>query len=143
VPCFKLKIPIIQSKAGGVDRIKRYRYNRTIIARIGIEIQVSARSDLLIRDIVHIRNKIQNGEIEVGIVIVPNENMQKFLPDQTPSIKDAIRYAEEEFKEAVQFPIVLLAIEHDGSATKALPKQKKKLVFQIQSILSGLSNEES
>jgi hypothetical protein len=38
--------------AGGTDWIKRTRYNETILSRIGVEVQVSARSDLLIRDIV-------------------------------------------------------------------------------------------
>lgn len=110
---------------GGIDWIKRIRYNNSIISRMGVEVQVSARSDLLIRDIVHLRNSLQEGEIDVGIIIVPNNHLQLFLPDRTPSFKDALRYIEEEFKEAMTFPIIVIAIEHDGPG-EALGKQKRK-----------------
>lgn len=111
--------------AGGIDWQKRVRFNKTFIANIGVEVQVSARSDLLVRDLVHIRNSLQKGEIEVGVIIVPNDKMQQYLPDRTPSIKDAIRYIEVEFTEAQTFPIVLIGVEHDGAGT-ATPKQKRR-----------------
>jgi hypothetical protein len=110
---------------GGIDWIKRIRYNKTILSRLGVEVQVSARSDLLIRDIVHLRNSLQAGKIDVGVIVVPNEHLQFFLPDRTPSDRDAIRYIEEEFKEAMTFPIVLIAIEHDGPG-EALNKKKRR-----------------
>lgn len=111
--------------SGGIDWKKRVRYNRTFIAQIGVEVQVSARSDLLIRDVVHLRNSIQEGEIEVGVIVVPSERLQTFLPDRTPSIRDAKKYIEDEFKEAMNFPIVLIGIEHDGPG-EALKKQPRK-----------------
>jgi hypothetical protein len=124
------------TKSGGVDWVKRLRYNQTFLARLGVEVQVSARSDLLIRDIVHLRNSIQCGEIEVGIIIVPDDRMQGFLTDRTPSYRDAIRYIETEFKEAMNFPIVVLAVEHDGPGPP-LPKKVtntgKKLAKQKSS----------
>lgn len=40
-----------------------------------------------------------------------------------PSLKDTLRYVEQEFKEATTFPIVIIAIEHDAPG-KALPKKK-------------------
>ena len=110
---------------GGVDWIKRIRYNYSVLARLGVEVQVSARSDLLIRDIVHLRNSLQSGEIDVGVIMVPDDRLQFCLPDRTPSWRDAIRYVEEEFKEAMTFPVVIIAIEHDGPG-KALPKRKRK-----------------
>jgi len=110
---------------GGIDWKKQRRVNRTFLAQLGVEIQVSARSDLLIRDVVHLRNSIQEGEIEAGIIVVPNERFQNFLPDRTPSIRDARRYIEEELKEAMNFPIILFGIEHDGPGD-ALKKQKRK-----------------
>jgi hypothetical protein len=111
--------------AGGVDWKKKIRYNRTFIAQIGVEIQISARSDLLIRDVVHLRNSIQEGEIEVGVIVVPSIRFQNFLPDRTPSVKDARRYIEEEFREAQNYPIIILAIEHDGIGD-AIEKRKRK-----------------
>ncbi len=114
----------IKKTTGDIDWSKKIRYNRTFMATIGVEIQVSARSDLLIRDIVHIRNNLQDGVIEVGVIVVPNDILHKYLPDRTPSLKDAIKYIEVEFKEAQNFPIVIMAIEHDGPGP-ALKKQKR------------------
>lgn len=110
---------------GGMDWQKKLRYNQTFLVRMGVELQVSARSDLLVRDIVHLRNSIDQGEIEVGVIVVPSMKLQAFLPDRTPSIRDAKRYIEEEFREAMNYPLVLVAIEHDGPG-EALPKQARK-----------------
>lgn len=90
---------------------------------MGVEVQLSARSDMLIRDIVHLRNSLHQGEIDIGVIVVPSDRLQTFLTDRTPSLKDAIRYVEQEFKEATTFPIVRLAIEHDAPG-KELPKKK-------------------
>lgn len=110
---------------GSVDWIKRIRYNNSIVSRLGVEVQVSARSDLLIRDIVHLRNFLQSGEIDVGVIVVPDDRLQYFLPDRTPSYRDAIRYIEDEFKEAMTYPIIVMAIEHDDPGD-ALPKRARR-----------------
>lgn len=112
-------------KSGDVDWIKRVKYNESIVSRLGVELQVSARSDLVVRDLVHLRNKLQEGEIDVGVMVLPSDQLQVFLPDRTPSFKDAIRYVEVEFKEAQNFPIVVIAVEHDGPGP-ALSKQQRK-----------------
>ncbi len=123
-----------KTAAGGVDWIKRIRYNETVLARLGVEIQVSSRSDLLIRDIVHLRNSLQEGVIDVGVIVVPDDEMQVFLPDRTPSYRDAVRYIEKEFKEATTFPIIIIAIEHDGISDKPLPKKKTNLAEAVGEI---------
>jgi hypothetical protein len=112
-------------KTGGVDWKKESRSGEVFATMIGVEVQVSARSDLLVRDVVHLRNSLQSGEIDIGVIVVPSDRMQRFLPDRTPSFSDAVRYVEKEFPEAMTFPIVLLAIEHDGTGA-ALPKQPRK-----------------
>lgn len=114
-----------KTTAGGVDWIKKLRYNKTLMVSMGVEIQVSARSDLLIRDIIHLRNEIDKGSIEVGLVVVPSDLLETFLPDRCPSFSEATKYIEVEFKEAMNYPLVLIAIEHDGIG-EALPKQKRK-----------------
>lgn len=114
-----------KSQTGDIDWVKKFRYNRTLIASIGVEVQLSARSDLLVRDLVHIRNAIQKGIIEVGVIVVPSDKMQNYLPDRTPSFRDAIRIFETEFPEAQKIPIVLLAVEHDGDGPP-LVKQRRK-----------------
>lgn len=114
-----------KTSTGGVDWTKKLRYNQTILVRLGVELQVSARSDMLIRDILHLRNSIDTGLIDVGVVVVPDDRLQIFLPDRTPAFKDAIRYIEEEFREATNYPFIVIAIEHDGPG-KALAKQSRK-----------------
>ena len=114
------------SKSGDIDWIKRIRYNSTVLARLGVEIQVSSRSDQLTRDLVHLRNSLREGKIDAGVVIVPSDRLQSFLTDRTPSLRDAIRIFEDEFKEAQEYPITIFAIEHDGIGA-ALPKKKTNL----------------
>lgn len=113
----------VQSKSGDIDWVKRFRYNQTIVSRIGVEIQVSGRSDLLARDIVHIRNNLQDSHIDVGVIVVPSDDFEYRLTDRVANYTYAVRYVEEELREAQTYPIILLAVEHDGFSDKALPKK--------------------
>jgi len=111
------------TKSGDIDWVKRMRYNGSILSRIGVEIQVSGRSDLLSRDIVHIRNQLQESKIDVGVIIVPSDAFHYFLTDRVANFSYAVRYIEEELREAQNYPIVLIGIEHDGFC--AVPMKKK------------------
>ena len=114
----------VQSKTGDVDWVKRLRYNQTILSRMGVEIQVSGRSDLLARDIVHIRNNLQDSHIDVGVIVVPSDEFARLLTDRVASFSYAVRYVEEELREAQSYPIVLVAVEHDRYSDEALPKKR-------------------
>lgn len=113
-----------QKKSGGIDWVKRLRYNTSIISRIGVEIQVSGRSDLLARDFIHIRNELQDGILDAGVIIVPSDAFEFYLTDRVANFSYAVKYAEEELREAQTYPIVIIAVEHDGFSDKALPKKK-------------------
>ena len=106
-----------------LDWVKRFRYNQTIVSRMGVEIQVSGRSDLLARDIIHIRNSLQDSHIDVGAIVVPSDEFEFLLTDRVANFSYAVRYVEQELREAKDYPIVLLAVEHDGYSDKALPKK--------------------
>lgn len=56
----------VQSKSGDIDWVKRLRFNQTIVTRMGVEIQVSGRSNALSTDMVHIRNSLQDSIIDVA-----------------------------------------------------------------------------
>lgn len=114
----------IQSKSGDIDWVKRFRYNQTIVSRIGVEIQVSGRSDLLARDIVHIRNNLQDSNIDAGVIVVPSDDFEFRLTDRVANYSYAIRYVEKELREAQSYPIIIIAVEHDGFAETALPKKR-------------------
>jgi hypothetical protein len=90
---------------------------------LGIEVQFSARSDLLIIDIVHLREALTQGKIDVGVVVVPSDRLSYFLTDRGPSISDAKRHVHE--ARAEDFPLLLIALEHDGPGPP-LAKQKKR-----------------
>ncbi|MEY2669369.1 MAG: hypothetical protein RJA59_2007 [Pseudomonadota bacterium] len=113
----------VQSKSGNVDWVKRLRYNHTIVSRMGVEVQVSGRSDLLARDIVHIRNNLQDSHIDVGVIVVPSDDFEYRLTDRVANYSYAVRYVEEELREAQTYPIVLMAVEHDGFSDVPLPKK--------------------
>lgn len=113
----------VNSKSGDIDWVKRFRYNTTIVSRIGVEIQVSGRSDLLARDIVHIRNNLQDSKIDVGVIVVPSDDFEYLLTDRVANFTYAVRYVEDELREAQSYPIILMAVEHDGYADEALPKK--------------------
>ena len=123
---FKARADWVNAPSGDIDWIKRFRYNQTLIARLGVEVQVSARSDMVIRDIVHIRKSLQDGHVDVGVMVLPNIRLSGFLTDRTPCITDAVNYIEHQFKEAMNSPIILLGVEHDGPGP-ALPKKKTNL----------------
>ena len=114
----------VQSKTGDVDWVKRLRYNQTILSRMGVEIQVSGRSDLLARDIIHIRNNLQDSHIDVGVIVVPSDEFAYLLTDRVASFSYAVQYVEHELREAQSYPIVLVAVEHDGYSNEALPKKR-------------------
>ena len=69
---------------------------------------------------------LQESHIDAGVIVVPSDRFQTFLPDRTPSFRDVVRYIEQEFKEAMTFPIIVIAVEHDDVGT-ALPKKRTHL----------------
>jgi len=117
----------VQSKSGDIDWVKRLRYNQTIVSRLGVEVQVSGRSDLLARDIVHIRNKLQDSHIDVGVIVVPSDAFEYRLTDRVANYSYALRYVEKELREAQSYPIILIAVEHDVFCETALPKKKTNM----------------
>jgi hypothetical protein len=111
--------------ADGVHWVKKWRYDQAVLACLGVKLEGASCGSALRDGIVHLRYAIIKGLIDVGVVVVPDDRLQVFLPDRTPSFKDAVRYIEEEFKEAMNYPFVIMAVEHDGPGD-ALPKQPRK-----------------
>ena len=98
--------------AGDIDWVKCKVVNGTQVC-IGVEVQVSARSDLLVVDRIHLAAAFRDGRLDAGVIIVP---------DRGPCLSDAKRHARVARLE--DSPLILLAIKHDGPGP-ALPKQKK------------------
>lgn len=108
--------------AGDIDWTKCKVVNGTKVC-VGVEVQVSARSDLLVVDMIHLTAAFRDGRLDVGIVIVPSDKLSKFLTDRAPCISDAKKHAKAARLE--DSPLILLAIEHDGPGP-LLAKQAKR-----------------
>jgi hypothetical protein len=111
-----------KEQTGGVDWTKCKIANGTRVC-IGVEIQFSGRSDLLIVDVAHLREGITSGAIDIGVMVVPSNHLSKFLTDRGPKFSDALRAVER--ARAEDLPLVILALEHDGSGP-ALPKRRTR-----------------
>jgi hypothetical protein len=108
--------------AGDIDWSKCHKTNGTRVC-VGVEVQVSARSDLLVVDMIHLTAAFRDGRLDIGVIIVPSDRLSRFLTDRGPCISDAKKHAKVARLE--DSPLVLFAIEHDGPG-KALAKQAKQ-----------------
>ena len=100
--------------SGGIDWSKSDSQGR----RVGVEVQVSGRSDLLAVDVLHLKSELDAGELDAGIIIVPDDTLSRFLTDRTPNLRTAIRHLE---SSAPDIAVQVLAFRHDGTGP-ALPK---------------------
>jgi hypothetical protein len=110
-----------KKQTGDVDWTKCLIVNGTR-ACIGVEIQFSARSDLVVVDLIHLRKALTEGKIDVAVLVVPSDRLGVFLTDRGPKIADAKRHVRE--ARADDLPLLLVALEHDGPGP-ALAKQAK------------------
>ena len=106
-------------KVGGVDWTKGSAKGATI----GVEVQVSGRSDMLAVDVIHLKAKLQSGFIDAGIIIVPDDKLSRFLTDRTPNFATAIKHLE---AGASDLPIRVIAFRHNGPGY-ALGKMRTNL----------------
>jgi hypothetical protein len=106
-------------KSGGIDWTKA---NETG-AKVGVEVQVSGRSDMLAVDILHLSESLNAGTIDAGIIIVPDDVLSRFLTDRTPNLSTALRHVDHR---AATLAIRVLAFRHDGVGA-ALPKHRTNL----------------
>jgi hypothetical protein len=107
---------------GGIDWKKCVEHNGARVC-LGVEIQVSARSDLVVLDLIHLRDAIESGEIDVGVIVVPSDKTAYFMTDRCPTYRETIRTIEDRSRFET-LPLVVVAFEHDGPGD-ALPKQSK------------------
>jgi hypothetical protein len=108
---------------GGVDWTKCRTVNGTRVC-LGVEIQFSARSDLLIVDVQHLRDDITEGRIDVGVIVVPSNKLAYFLTDRVARYTDAVKAVER--ARASDLPLVVLALEHDGPGPALMKRQTRQ-----------------
>jgi len=109
--------------SGGIDWTKCIHHNEAE-ACMGVELQISARSDLLTNDLTHLVRAIELGDIDAGIIVVPSDKMAIFLTDRCPRYSYALDHVS---RAKAQFsPLLLLSIGHDGIGP-ALPKKRTNI----------------
>jgi hypothetical protein len=116
-----------QKKSGGIDWIKRQAINsRPRYICVGVEVQVSGRSDVISVDLIHLRNELLQGKIDLAVLVVPSDRLGHFLTDRVARLSEAKRHIE--MARAEDMPFVLIAIEHDGPgpALRKQPRSSKK-----------------
>lgn len=111
-----------KKQTGGVDWSKCHTVNGTQVC-LGVEVQMSARSDMLVMDIQHLRLAMIDGSIDVGVLAVPSDQLGGYLTDRAPCLSDAKRHVD--VARASDLPLLLLGLMHDG-AGPALPKRYKR-----------------
>jgi hypothetical protein len=112
-----------RKQSGGVDWTKCQVINGTRVC-LGVEVEFSARSDLLIVDVAHLRDEITAGRIDVGVIVVPSDRTAYFLTDRVARYTDAVTAVER--ARATDLPLAVLALEHDAPG----PALKKKRTRQ-------------
>ena len=79
---------------------------------IGVELQVSGRSDLISVDLIHLRNQLLRRAIDLAVLVVPGDLLGMFLTDRVAKLSEAMRHIKMGRFEDMSF--VLIAFEHDG-----------------------------
>lgn len=111
-------------KQGGIDWIKTIK-NGKMELKLGIEIQVSSRSDLIAVDLMHLNQGFKEGSLDAGAILVPSNDLASRLVDRAPNLRETMRHFDL-FTAIKDRPVALLTIEQDGFSPIALPKQKRK-----------------
>lgn len=112
----------VKKQTGGVDWTKCLVIDGANVC-VGVEVQFSARSDLVVVDLIHLRQLIVEGKIDVGILVVPDDQLGVFLTDRGPNLANALKHVVEARVE--DLPLVVVALGHDG-AGPPLAKQPKR-----------------
>ena len=111
-----------QKKSGGVDWMKRQPINgRPRFISVGVEVQVSGRSDLVAVDLIHLRKQLLQGEIDLAVLIVPSDRLGRFITDRVATASQTKRHIDMGHFE--EMPFILMAIEHDGPG-EAIKKKR-------------------
>ncbi len=111
-----------KKQTGDVDWSKCLTVNGTRVC-VGVEIQFSARSDLVVIDVIHLRKALTEGKIDIAVLVVPSDRLGVFLTDRGPKMADARRHIRE--ARADDLPMLVIALEHDGPGPP-LAKQPKR-----------------
>jgi len=74
-------------------------------------------------DLMHLRQKLLQGEIDLAVLVVPSDELGRYITDRVATLSQATRHIKTwHFDE---MPFLLMAIEHDGPGEKLKKKMYK------------------
>src|SRR5207302_99492 len=117
-------------QTGDVDWAKCLTINGVRVC-VGVEVQMYGRSDLLIVDVVHLRDQINGGQIDVGVLVTPSDGLSVFLTDRVASFSAAL-VAVERARARDDLPLIILGLSHDGPGAP-LAKRRTRQGRQAES----------
>lgn len=107
------------AKTGAVDWTKCHHVNGTA-ACVGVEVQVSGRSAMLAVDIIHLRDAVATGNLDVCIIVVPDGELAWHITDRAPNVAEAKHHVNKSRSE--DLPILIMAFQHDGEGPRLAKK---------------------
>jgi hypothetical protein len=105
--------------SGGIDWSKTDENGR----RLGVEVQVSGRSDMVAVDLLHLQLELTGGALDAGVIVVPDDILSPFLTDRTPNLATTIKHVNNTAPNAT---LQVIAFRHDGPGPP-LPKMRTNL----------------
>jgi hypothetical protein len=123
--------------AGDIDWTKCHHANGTSVC-VGVEIQVSARSDLLVVDMIHLTAAFRDGRLDIGLVIVPSDKLSRFLTDRGPCITGEVLAANLTDYNVEPFCVVHFSVIESASLFVEVAEEMKRLNADIGSVQSAL-----
>jgi hypothetical protein len=124
-------------QAGGQIWTKEIRNHNTFAARVGVKSVIGTRKELLIPRILRIRNMLQKGIFDVGVIIVPNDRFSSNLSNRCTSLSDALQVIERDIPEATRVPILLAAVAPDGAASRDFDLNGESRTFEAHCVYIG------
>jgi hypothetical protein len=109
------------NKSAHVEWIKCKSVKGTRVC-IAVQLRVSGPADLGVMDICHLRDALTDGHIDLGVLVVPDDEFGHYLTDRGPKFSDAVRHVRA--ARAEDFPLLILGLRHDGPG-EPLAKQFK------------------
>ena len=97
----------VKAVTGDIDWVKNTEDGRSM----GVEVQVSGRSDMLAVDVLHLAEAIGGGKIDIGIIVVPDDTLSRYLTDRTPNFRTAVKHVDQRGN---SLPILIISFRHDG-----------------------------
>jgi hypothetical protein len=106
---------------GAVDWMKCASIGDTQVC-VSVALHVSGPSDLVVAGICRLRDRWADGHIDIGVLVVPDDELGHYLTDRGPKFSDAVRHVRA--ARAEDFPLLILGLHHDGPG-EPLAKQFK------------------